>query len=188
MTSRQHLNNNKYDFIVLLILLALLWATCNLTACYSPKKADKQVSKALAYYPEKVAKIARNAFPCTNTQNDTIIVSKDTVIEVPCPDDYHDVQNIVHDTVQTKVYQNKIVKVPVTLPIKTVTITKLVEDSAKIYMLSQAYDEVSAKKDEEKLRADKAEDKASRRGKWNLLLFILLAASIALNYIQFKKK
>ena len=34
-----------------------------LTGCYNAKKAQKHVNKALLEYPDKVATIARDAFP-----------------------------------------------------------------------------------------------------------------------------
>ncbi|MCL5459684.1 hypothetical protein M3M33_13700, partial [Loigolactobacillus coryniformis] len=88
----------------------------------------------------KVAEITRAEFPCTTTKADTVISTKDSLIWIDCPDntvvtaaDYTG-----PDTV-TRIIRLpgsvKTVRVPVTLPVKTVTIVQKVEDSATIYTL-----------------------------------------------------
>jgi hypothetical protein len=101
-----------------------------LSACYSSKKAEKQVGKALLYHPEIVATIARNAFPCYNVKIDTITNNK--LIYIDCPGAIHDSIIIKgHDTIKLKF--TKFVKVPYSLP--QITIYKSIEDSAKIKLL-----------------------------------------------------
>ena len=56
-----------------------------LGGCYTQNKAVKQVNKALGSYPEIVAKIALDSFPCNVIKVDTIITHFDTTIEVFYP-------------------------------------------------------------------------------------------------------
>src|SRR6185436_7499790 len=56
--------------VILIILLA---------GCYTQKKAERDTSKALERYPEVVAKIARDSFPCINTGADTTYITDDSM-------------------------------------------------------------------------------------------------------------
>ena len=101
-----------------------------LSGCYSSKKAEKQVDKALLYHPEIVATIARNAFPCFNVKIDTI--TNDKLIYIDCPAAIHD-SVIIKGRDTIKLNFTKFVKVPYSLP--QITIYKSIEDSAKIKLL-----------------------------------------------------
>ena len=166
---------------IMLILLAILFS---LGGCYTQRKATEQTQKALIKYPGVVAKVARAAFPCTTTKADTIITTQDSLIYIDCPDntvitaaDYTG-----PDTV-TKVIrlpgQVRTVRVPVTLPVKTVTIVQKVEDSAKIYILQAATLRLQA--DNDKLRG-----KVANKNKALKWIIIVLLVSLGLNFIQFK--
>ena len=108
----------------------LLVAVILLGGCYTQFKATKQVDKALAHYPELVAKIALDSFPCNVIRIDTVISVNDTTIEVIYP--YFDT-SIIDTVVLTK-------KVYVKLPIKTVYITKVVESTAKLVIAKASLD------------------------------------------------
>ena len=64
---------------------SILVAAFLLGGCYTQNKAVKQVNKALGSYPEIVAKIALDSFPCNVIKVDTIITHFDTTIEVIYP-------------------------------------------------------------------------------------------------------
>jgi len=55
----------------------ILVAAFLLGGCYTQNKAVKQVNKALGSYPEIVAKIALDSFPCNVIKVDTIITHFD---------------------------------------------------------------------------------------------------------------
>jgi PBP1b-binding outer membrane lipoprotein LpoB len=59
----------------------ILVAAFLLGGCYTQNKAVKQVDKALAHYPQIVAKIALDSFPCDVIRIDTIISVRDSIIE-----------------------------------------------------------------------------------------------------------
>jgi hypothetical protein len=172
--------NNRpfYKLCIVAILAAFYLLLILLSGCYTAHKADKQINKALAHYPGKVAAIARTAFPCTTTQQDTTIAYIDTIIQADCPDNSY---FTIHDTLLTKVVKTNTVKVPVKLPQKVITILQKVEDSAKIYLLSGQLSEMTMNRDNETTRANKA-------NKWLLCVIILLLVSIVGNYLQFKRK
>ena len=113
----------------LLILLLL-------SGCYNAKKAQKQVNKALLEYPDKVAEIARNEFPCITTASDTVTVT-DTLLDfIDCPETPG--PEFTRDTVIVSGVKTVYVKVPGKVQVKTVTVTQRIEDSAKIKLLHSA--------------------------------------------------
>ena len=168
-------------FIFGLILLILIIA--GLSACTT---AEKLTYKAISKDKAKVAEITRAEFPCTTTKADTVISTKDSLIWIECPDntvvtaaDYTGPDTVTRiirlpGSVRT-------VRVPVTLPVKTVTIVQKVEDSAKIYVLQAATLKLQA--DNDKLRG-----KVHSRNTWLKWLVIALLISAGLNFIQFKRK
>lgn len=86
------------------------------------------MDKALAHYPELVAKIALDSFPCDVIRIDTIISVNDTTIEV----NYPNYDTSVIDTITKKLY--------VKLPYKTIYITKVVESTAKLTIINSRLD------------------------------------------------
>ena len=168
-------------FIFGIILLILIIA--GLSACTT---AEKLTYKAISKDKAKVAEITRAEFPCTTTKADTVISTKDSLIWIECPDntvvtaaDYTGPDTVTRiirlpGSVRT-------VRVPVTLPVKTVTIVQKVEDSAKIYVLQAATLKLQA--DNDKLRG-----KVHSRNTWLKWLIIALLISAGLNFIQFKRK
>ena len=118
--------------------------------CYSANKATKQVSKALQRHPQVVAQIAREAFPCIVLKADTII--NDRLISVACPASIVDSVIILgRDTIRTTAI--RYVKVPVNLP--QITIYKSIEDSAKVFILSNILNEANTQNEEQKLQLKK---------------------------------
>ena len=104
-----------------------------LGGCYTQFKATKQVSKALAHYPQIVAKIALDSFPCDVIRIDTLIsvFNYDTTLLLDCP--VRDtVLNSVHDTLSKKLY--------VRLPYKTIYVTKVVESTARLVIVKVSLD------------------------------------------------
>ena len=110
----------------------LLVAAFLLGGCYTQNKAVKQVNKALGSYPEIVARIALDSFPCNVIKVDTIITHFDTTIEVIYPHFDTSITNSLKDTIiVTK-------KLYVKLPYKT--IIKTVESTAKLTILNASLD------------------------------------------------
>lgn len=161
-----------------------LFALILLSSCYTAKKAEKQLDKAIAEYPAMAAEKTRDRFPCITTAE---TVRTDTVyelIDVECPPSGIDTFKTVI-TVPDTVYKDRLTilkagKQTVYIPAKTVTVTKYIEDSAKIFL---------AIKDKEKA-VKEYEDEHDRRKSllmwfwWLLLAFIV---SLVLHYLRFKK-
>ena len=101
-----------------------------LGGCYTQFKATKQVGKALANYPQIVARIALDSFPCDVIRIDTIITVKDSIVECIPIENF---TTMVDTFVITK-------KTYVKLPYKTVYITKTVESTAKLTILNARID------------------------------------------------
>ena len=183
----------RLAFAVLLLLVVIIFLTL-LTSCnkYTLPKAEYQVNKAYLTYPPMVATKTRDWFPCVVNKNDTIISYVDSLIYIDCPSVINGTANeyIGSDTVYIKqiVTQNKVVKVPVYLPIKTTTIIQKVEDSAKIFVLNDViqavYNETAMINDDK----EKLEAKVAKKNKYLLYLLIALLASLGVNYLQFKRK
>jgi len=134
-----------------------------LSGCYNAKKAQKQVNKALLEYPEKVAKVARDAFPCITTASDTVTVT-DTLLDfIDCPEAPG--PEFIRDTVVVDNIQTVTVRVPGKTQIKTVTVTQRIEDSAKIKLLTSAIADRDQQIDENKSEIKKQDKKISRKNK-----------------------
>lgn len=123
-----------------LILIGLL-IMC-FSSCYTEKKAQEQVNKANDKYPEVVAKLARDIYPCSEILlPDTITAVHDTIVYIECPEDPlgykpttrqpNDYLKGPMDTVHIR-GAIRTVRVPVTLPVQVQYITKWYEDSAKL--------------------------------------------------------
>lgn len=162
---------------IMFILLAIL---ASLGGCTT---AEKLTYKAISKDKAKVAEITRAEFPCTTTKADTVISTKDSLIWIECPEQQPDpgpqyLIDTIHFTT-TKVLPGRTVRVPVTLPVKTVTIVQKIEDSAKIYILQAATLKLQADN-------DKLSTKVANRNKALKWLIIALLISAGLNFIQFK--
>ena len=180
--------------LALLFLSVVIIFLTLLTSCskYTLPKAEYQVNKAYLTYPPMVAGKTRDWFPCIVNKNDTIITYVDSLIYIDCPSvvNGNATEYISSDTVYIKqiVTQKKVVKVPVYLPIKTITVIQKVEDSAKMFVLN---DVLQAVENETAILNDdvkKLEAKVAKKNKYLLYLLIALLASLGINYLQFKRK
>jgi PBP1b-binding outer membrane lipoprotein LpoB len=145
----------------------ILVAAFLLGGCYTQNKAVKQVNKALGSYPEIVAKIALDSFPCNVIKVDTIITHFDTSIEVIYP--HFDTSLSQIDTI----YGTK--KVYVKLPYKTVYITKSIESTAKLTILNARFDSLT--KVTTSIQKSN-EDLTSKVGRKNKVIYWLIALLI----------
>lgn len=147
-----------------LLIVILLFTGC--------KSAEQLYNKAKDKDAVKVAGLARADWPCTTTKQDTTIRT-DTVfdiVEVRCPDTvaYRVDSFETIEAVKVPVY----IKVKMPQEVKTVTIVKQVEDSAKIFIL-----QAQAAKDGQII--EKLNGTIKTRGtviKW--LIFLLIGLSI----------
>jgi PBP1b-binding outer membrane lipoprotein LpoB len=145
----------------------ILVAAFLLGGCYTSNKAVKQVNKALGSYPEIVAKIALDSFPCNVIKVDTIITHFDTTIEVIYP--HFDTTLSQIDTI----YGTK--KVYVKLPYKTIYITKSIESTAKLTILNARFDSLTKVTT---LIQKSNEDLTSKVGRKNKVIYWLIALLI----------
>lgn len=145
----------------------ILVAAFLLGGCYTQNKAVKQVNKALGSYPEIVARIALDSFPCNVIKVDTTITHFDTTIEVIYPH---------FDTILSRIdtiYGTK--KVYVKLPVKTVYITKSIESTAKLTILNARFDSLT--KVTTSIQKSN-EDLTSKVGRKNKVIYWLIALLI----------
>ena len=145
----------------------ILVAAFLLGGCYTQNKAVKQVNKALGSYPEIVAKIALDSFPCNVIKVDTIITHFDTTIELIYP--HFDTNLLLKDSI----YVTK--KVYVKLPYKTVYITKSIESTAKLTILNARFDSLT--KVTTSIQKSN-EDLTSKVGRKNKVIYWLIALLI----------
>lgn len=135
-----------------------------LGGCYTQFKATKQVGKALAHYPQIVARIALDSFPCDVIRIDTVIYERDTIVE------YIAIEN-TSSQIDT-IFGTKFVK----LPIRTTYITKVVESTAKLTIINAQLDSVNNVIRELQKSKDEITSKVVRKNKtiyW-LLAFIFV--------------
>lgn len=153
----------------MLRVFKVLVAAFLLGGCYTQNKAVKQVNKALGSYPEIVAKIALDSFPCNVIKSDTTIsVSNyDTTLLVDCP---------VRDTVLNSVHDT--VKLYVKLPYKTVYITKSVESTAKLTIMKSSLDSLTKVTTSIQKSND---DLTSKVGRKNKVIYWLIAFIVGLS-------
>lgn len=163
----------RNQFLFLLILI--------LSGCYTAKKAEQQVNKADSKYPEIVAKLARDKYPCTDIlKPDTAVIWKDTTIYIDCPDSITttDFGIVRYDTINNI----RIIKVPVTLPVRIQTITKWFEDSAKLKLA--AIEQTKLKNENAELtttvknQTKKIANKNKELWIWRAIAFALIAWQI----------
>jgi hypothetical protein len=175
-------------FMIVVIIFLTLLTSCSK---YTLPIAEQQVTKAYLTYKPMVADKTRGWFPCIVTKNDTIIGYKDSLIYIDCPDvststpaDY-----LGSDTVYLNktVTQNKFVKVPVYLPVKTVTVVQKIEDSAKIFQLNDALMQSVNETAKANETIEKLEAKVAKKNKWLLWGLIIIIALAGLNYLQAKR-
>jgi hypothetical protein len=160
----------KAIVIAMLLLFAIVVALSSCAPKYPVEKAIEQVNKANNKYPSPVADWLRGKYPCITRSADTVITSKDSVVYVDCPD----LPVIVHEPGSTDTIiqtQTKVIRVPVTLPVQVQTITKYIEDSAKIKVMTV---EIGDLKNEGTKLQQKYDDMKESRDWYKKWFFILL--------------
>lgn len=186
-------NLSKLAISILFLVVVIIFLTL-LTSCskYTLPIAEQQVTKAYLTYKPMVADKTRGWFPCIVKTNDTITTTKDSLIYIECPDvststpsDYLGTDTVYLNKIVT---QNKVVKVPVYLPVKTVTVIQKIEDSAKIFSLNDALLNSVNETAKQKDYGEILEAKIKSKNKYILYFLIALLASLGVNYLQFKRK
>ena len=166
----------KYDTRILIAISAAILLLLSCSPKYNAEKAIADVDKANGKYPAPVAEWLRKQYPCITRASDTVVLSRDSIVYIDCPD----LPQIVHEPGSTDtVYkvQTKTVRVPVHLPIQTQYITTYIEDSAKIKAITVAYNELQAKYT---LRDAQATGYEEQRNKLRWILFIIIGIAIGL--------
>lgn len=102
-----------------------------LSSCLSSQKADRQLSRIEKEHPVKIAKFARQKYPCIIKKVDTTITYVDTTIVIDCDTVINVVDTIV-DTITKEriIIKERKVKVPVR--VEAPSIIKYIEDSSSI--------------------------------------------------------
>lgn len=146
-----------------------------LGGCYTQFKATKQVGKALAHYPQIVARIALDSFPCDVIRIDTVIYERDTIVE------YIAIEN-TSSQIDT-IFGTKFVK----LPIRTTYITKVVESTAKLTIINAQLDSVNNVIRELQKSNDELSGKVERKNKviwWLIGLLLLLSIPLVIRIFK----
>jgi len=168
-------------------ILTIITIVC-LFSCsrYTEPTAIKQTTKANDKYPESIAKLVRGWYPCTITEINTVIEKRDSIVYIDCPDlpvivhEPNDTIYLTHAANNTAYSpQIKTVRVPVHLPIEIRYITKWVEDSAKIFILTKENKQLY---DKNVQLSDRVGQMTDKRDYWRVRFFILLSL-VALYFI-----
>ena len=162
-----------------MMLRAFSWlvAFLLLGGCYSQFKATKQVNKALANYPQIVAKIALDSFPCDVIRIDTIITVRDSIVECLPIENFTTLSQI--DTI----FGTRFVK----FPIRTTYITKVVESTAKLVIIKASLDSANKAILELQKSKDELTGKVERKNKvicWLIGLLLLLSIPLVIRIFK----
>ncbi len=163
----------------MLRVFSLLVAVSLLGGCYTQSRAVKQVNKALGSYPQIVAKIALDSFPCNVIRIDTIISVRDSIIECIPVENFTTLSRI--DTI----FGTK--KVFIKLPIKTTYITRIVESTAKLTIINAQLDSVNNVIRELQKSKDELSGKVERKNKviwWLIGLLLLLSIPLVIRIFK----
>lgn len=159
------------------ILTMLLMSS--MIGCYTPKKAIKELNKAYNKQPNTVAEFTSQKFPCTELKSDTVTKVEYDFLEVACPGLVTEPLQI--DTIfvtknsKPKTYYIQKQKI-ISIPSKTIYITKTIEDSAKIKAISGQLANVMIDRDYYLQKQDRSSD-------WIKWLLIALGCSVVLNIL-----
>jgi hypothetical protein len=159
----------------------LLVAVSLLGGCYTQSKAVKQVNKALGSYPQIVAKIALDSFPCNVIRIDTIITVRDSIVECE-PSQIYSINGTNLSQIDT-IFTTKKVK----LPIKTTYITRIVESTAKLVIINAQLDSVNNAICELQKSKDELSGKVERKNKviwWLIGLLLLLSIPLVIRIFK----
>lgn len=136
-----------------------------MVGCYTPRKADKHLAKAMDEYPEKVASICSKEYPCKPGKTDTIEKVYLDLIEVECPDYPVPTTDTIRDTIQTT--RTKIVRIEV--PRKERVITKYIIDSSLVKVYTSKYEACAKEADMWKYKV-----KSKMNWIWALLALVII--------------
>ena len=163
-------------YLILAIVCVICLASCKTASELYNKAKDKDIVK--------VAELARTDFPCTTIKVDSV-KTVDTLyktIDVQCPDTIQYRIDSFETSVAVKVPVYIKVKVP-ELVTKTITVTKVVEDSAKIFLLTKKLIEkelvISAQ--------DKKIESKNKWIKWLIIVTIVLSIPYIIKLIKILK-
>lgn len=145
-----------------------------LGSCNTPHKIVKKLNKFDLAHPEVVAKFTRDKYPCIEKSSDTITKIDTTYVDmdIECPpqDTFIIKKN---DTITVK-GKSVIVKKKVAIPQQTITITKLIKDSAEMKILA--------------VENRNCRDEVEKKWNWIKWLFVILVCSLILNAILISRK
>lgn len=178
----------KIDLGLIAMLVAITFLMVILfSSCYTEKKATEQVNKADSKFPQVVAKLARDKYPCTELlKNDTAVIFQDSIIYLECPDTSLIFESIKFDTAYKVV--TKTVRVPVTVRIPSQVITKYFEDSAKLKLCSIAIDNLTADNKDQAATIKKQDRKIGNKNKENWIWRAIALALIAWQAWKFYRR
>lgn len=152
-----------------------------LGGCYTQFKATKQVGKALANYPQIVARIALDSFPCNVIRIDTIITVRDTIVECE-PSQIYNINGTNLSHIDT-IFTTKKVK----LPIKTTYITRIVESTAKLTIINAQLDSINNVIRKLQKSNDELTGKVDKKNKviwWLIGLLLLLSIPLVIRIFK----
>jgi len=159
-----------------MVILAIAIAAI-LSGCLSSKEL---MDKAEKKDPAIVAKYARDKYPCTDLlKPDTAVIWKDTTIYIECPETTkgNDFEVIRYDTIKLP-GQIKTVRVPVTMPVRTVYIDRWFEDSAKskisaVQITNLQYDTSQLRQSRDSWKG-KAKHREKENWVWRIIASVLI--------------
>lgn len=131
------------------ILLVIL-----LTGCLSSQKVDRQLSRIEKKHPVKIAKFARQKYPCIIKKVDTTITYMDTTVVIDCDTVINVVDTIINEVTKERIIiKERKVKVPVRVEVPSVV--KYIADSSNVLLCAEENKRLQAiidknKKDKEK--------------------------------------
>lgn len=162
--------------IIMKMIKYIRWALVFslLSACNTPHRIAKKLNKFDLAHPEVVAKFTRDKYPCIEKPIDTITKIDTTYVdvEIECPStDTFIIRK--NDTIHVE-GKSVIVKKNVPLPQHTITITKLVKDSAEVKVLA--------------VENKKCANELEKKWQWIKWLFVILVCSLILNAILLSRR
>jgi len=174
-----------FRYLVWAILAVIFFFGC--TPKYTPEKAIADVNKANDKQPQAVSELVRKIYPCITVKADTTFNIKDSLIYIDCPD----LPLIVHepgttDTVINYVTKTNTVRVPVHIQLPAQTITKYIEDSAKIKSLSIEMAKRDKLIEHQKTMLENMTAKRDGWRKWFWWLLLAFIISTGLHFVKLK--
>ena len=148
-----------------------------MVGCYTPQKADKHLAKAMTKYPQKVAGLCKDKYPCKPGKTDTIEKVYYDLIEVECPD----MTSVRYDTIEKEVVKviTKTIKVPVKVPAKEVIITQYLVDSALVDFYKIKYEE---------LLKDARKCESSQKSRLNIIWALIALVCLLVAWLVIKHR